>query len=227
MGFGLIALAIAPGIFLVIYFYLQDKYEPEPVKKVIASFFLGFLAALIAVIFEIIFENLLLNSFSGLLAEMIKAFIIVGFVEEFSKYIMVMLGPYRTLYFNEVMDGIVYTVSVSLGFATLENILYVLSGGFTVGIFRAFLSVPAHSFFSAIMGFFIGKAKFANNITKRKLFLLLSLFLSSFFHGLYDYILFIKIFYGFAIIPLLIILYFILKKQILLAQIDSKNRLGI
>ena len=155
MIFGLFALAIAPGVFLVIYFYLLDKYEPEPVRKVIASFFLGFLAAIIAIILELVFENLLLNSISGFMVQIIKAFIVVGLVEEFSKYLMVILGPYKSPHFNEVMDGIIYTVAVSLGFATLENIFYVFQGGFSVGIFRAFLSVPAHAFFSAIMGFYI------------------------------------------------------------------------
>lgn len=224
MVYGLIALAIAPAIFLLIFFYLKDKYEPEPIKKIVVSFFLGFISAVIAVILEIFLESTILNYFSGIWVQIIKAFIIVGLVEEFSKYIMVMLGPYKSPYFNEVMDGIIYTVAVSLGFATLENIFYVLKGGFSVGIFRAFLSVPAHAFFSAIMGFYIGRAKFTKNIGQRNFLLIFSIFLASFFHGLYDYILFVKILYGFAIIPLLIFLYFGLKKYLSIAQIDSRRR---
>lgn len=226
MVFGLLALAIAPAVFLIIYFYLQDKYEPEPIKKIIISFFLGFVAAIIAIIGEVTLEKILLDKFSGILIQIVKAFIIVGFVEEFSKYLMVVLGPYKSIYFNEVMDGIVYTVAVSLGFATLENIFYVLKGGFSVGIMRAFLSVPAHAFFSALMGFYIGRAKFARNEGQKNFLLIFSVFLASFFHGLYDYILFVKILYGFAVIPLLIFLYFILRKYIVTAQFDSKKRMN-
>lgn len=224
MIFGLFALAVAPGVFLVIYFYLQDKYEPEPIKKIIISFFLGFVAAILAIVGEIFLENTLLNMFSGIYIQIVKAFVVVGFVEEFSKFLMVRLGPYKSSHFNELMDGIVYTVSVSLGFATLENIFYVISGGFSVGIMRAMLSVPAHAFFSAIMGFYIGRAKFTKNIVKRNILLVLSVLLASFFHGLYDYIIFVKILYGLAIIPLLIALYFMLKKYITIAQFDSRNR---
>lgn len=226
MVFGLLALAIAPAVFLIIYFYLQDKYEPEPIKKIIISFFLGFVAAIIAIIGEVTLEKILLDKFSGILIQIVKAFIIVGFVEEFSKYLMVVLGPYKSVYFNEVMDGIVYTVAVSLGFATLENIFYVLKGRFSVGIMRAFLSVPAHAFFSALMGFYIGRAKFARNEGQKNFLLIFSVFLASFFHGLYDYILFVKILYGFAVIPLLIFLYFILRKYIVTAQFDSKKRMN-
>lgn len=224
MVFGLFALAIAPGVFLVIYFYLQDKYEPEPIQKIIISFFLGFVAAILAIFGEIFLENTLLNMFSGIYIQIVKAFIVVGFVEEFTKFLMVKLGPYKSPHFNELMDGIVYTVSVSLGFATLENIFYVISGGFSVGILRAILSVPAHAFFSAIMGFYVGRAKFTRNIAKRNFLLILSVLMASFFHGLYDYILFVKILYGLAIIPLLIALYFILKRYMTIAQFDSRNR---
>jgi RsiW-degrading membrane proteinase PrsW (M82 family) len=226
MLFGLFALAVAPAVFLIIYFYLQDKYEPEPIKKVFISFFLGFVSAIIAVVLEILLESTLLNLFSGIWVHIIKAFIVVGLVEEFSKYFMVMIGPYKSIEFNEIMDGIVYTAAVSLGFATFENIFYVLKGGFSVGIFRAILSVPAHAFFAAIMGFYIGRAKFAFNKTQKYSFLFLAIFLSSFFHGLYDYILFVHILYGLAIIPLLIFIYFILKRYILIAQIDSKRRIS-
>ncbi len=227
MIYGLFAFAVAPGVFLAIYFYILDKYEHEPIRKVIISFFLGFLAAFIAIILELYLGKLLLAYFSGFLVQIIRAFIVIGLAEEFSKYLMVILGPYRSPYFNEVMDGIVYTVTVSLGFATLENIFYVIKGGFSVGIFRAILAVPAHAFFSAIMGFYIGKAKFENDPIKKSGYLILSILLASFFHGLYDYILFIKLFYGFAIIPLLIFLFFILKGKVKWAQKDSriKNRL--
>ncbi len=88
--------------------------------------------------------------------------------------------------FNEPFDGIVYAVMVSMGFATLENILYVFHSGFTTGVIRMFTAVPAHATFGALMGYFLGKAKFSYN---RKLFFtLMALLTATAFHGSYDYL---------------------------------------
>ncbi|MBP8990494.1 MAG: PrsW family intramembrane metalloprotease [Spirochaetes bacterium] len=225
MIWGLLAIAIAPGVFITLYFYFLDKYEPEPMKKIVTSFFLGFLAAIIAIILEKLGDSLIMPYVSGIYVPIINAFIIIGISEEFSKYLCTIFGPYRWKSFNEVMDGIVYTVAVALGFATFENIFYVLSGGFSVGIIRAFLSVPAHALFSGIMGYNIGLAKFQRKGSKRNLYLLGGLIVASFLHGLYDYIIFIKIFYGLAIIPLVIVLFFVIKSKVRVAQRDSINRM--
>jgi RsiW-degrading membrane proteinase PrsW (M82 family) len=225
MIWGLLAIAIAPGVFLTLYFYFLDKYEPEPMRKIVISFFLGFLAAIIAIILEKLGDMFLMPYVSGIYIPIINAFIVVGLSEELSKYLCTICGPYRWKSFNEVMDGIVYTVTVALGFATFENIFYVLSGGFSVGIIRAFLSVPAHALFSGIMGYNIGLAKFQRERGKRNLYLSGGLIIASLLHGFYDYIIFVKIFYGLAIIPLVIILFFVIKSKVKIAEQDSKNRM--
>jgi RsiW-degrading membrane proteinase PrsW (M82 family) len=110
-------------------------------------------------------------------------------VEEFSKFIFVRFILFNNRNFNEPFDGIVYAVTVSMGFATLENILYVFQSGFTTGVIRMFTAVPAHATFGALMGYFLGKAKFSHD---RKLFFtLMALITATAFHGSYDYFLFL------------------------------------
>jgi RsiW-degrading membrane proteinase PrsW (M82 family) len=69
---------------------------------------------------------------------------------------------YNNKNFNEPFDGIVYAVIVSMGFATIENIIYVFQYGFATGILRLFTAVPAHAAFGILMGYFLGKAKFTH-----------------------------------------------------------------
>ncbi len=127
----------------------------------------------------------------------VKAFVIVALVEEFSKYIIVRYFAQVRREFNEPFDGIVYAVMVSMGFATLENILYVFQYGFSTGVLRAFTAVPAHATFAILMGYFMGKAKFSK---KNKVVLnLTGLLLAVIFHGAYDFFLFINFIPGISI----------------------------
>ncbi len=117
-------------------------------------------------------------------------------VEEFSKYIIVKYYAQRNKEFNEPFDGIVYAVMVSMGFAALENVLYVFQYGFATGVTRAFTAVPAHATFGILMGYFMGKAKFSKNKLQLNL---LGLFAATLFHGAYDFFLFIDFVPGIAI----------------------------
>jgi RsiW-degrading membrane proteinase PrsW (M82 family) len=89
--------------------------------------------------------------------------------------------------FDEYFDGIVYASFISLGFATVENIMYVLPGGLSVGIMRALLSVPGHFFFGIIMGYFLSLAKF--NKSKRGRYIFLGLLFAILGHGMFDWLL--------------------------------------
>ncbi len=89
--------------------------------------------------------------------------------------------------FDEVMDGIVYTVVASLGFACFENVMYVMSGGVGVALTRAFTAVPLHAFCSGIMGYYIGMAKFDQ--ANQKKYFRKGLFIAILTHGLYDFLL--------------------------------------
>ena len=187
----LFALAIAPGIAISLYFFFRDEYNREPRRHLVVSFFLGFVSALIAVVIE----TGLLTAFehshdNGILYIAFKAFIVVALTEEWAKYVMVKSYAYPKPEFDEPFDGIVYCVMVSMGFATLENIAYVMQHGFATALMRMFLSVPAHATFAVLMGYHMGKAKFSGGNERRDL--MTGLLLATLFHGFFDFFLFLQ-----------------------------------
>ncbi len=178
----LIALALAPGLALAAFLYSRDIYEKEPSRKLIKAFLLGSVSVFVAAGIE-----MLLGDSSPL----VEAFLYVGLTEELCKYFLLMVFFYPEPVFNEPFDGIVYAGFISLGFATLENLYYVLDKGLAVAIVRMFLAVPAHAIFGIVMGFFAGGAKF---YLKRKTGLLaMALLAPALLHGLYDFFLMINV----------------------------------
>ncbi len=187
----LFAVSIAPGIAISLYFFFKDEYNREPRKHVIISFFLGMLSALMAGVIE---STALFitgdNGSESILFTALKAFLIVGFTEEWCKYVMVRKYAFRKPEFDEPFDGIVYAVMVSMGFATLENIMYVMEHGLATGIMRMFLSVPAHASFAVLMGYYLGMARFKH--IEKKSYLLRGVLAATFFHGFFDFFLFLQ-----------------------------------
>lgn len=118
----------------------------------------------------------------------IFAFFIVGAGEELAKFLALRIGFFKRKNFNEPFDGIVYGASIALGFASLENLMYVFEGGVETAIARMFTAVPMHACAGIIMGYYVGIAKFSNkpglNLMKGWLF-------ATLLHGLYDWFLFI------------------------------------
>ena len=117
------------------------------------------------------------------------AFLVVAATEEGCKYLMLKRYAYRKPEFDEPFDGIVYSVMVSMGFATLENIGYVYENGIATGFLRMFLSVPAHASFAVLMGYYAGLAKFSGVHEGR--LLLKGFLLAVLFHGMFDCFLFL------------------------------------
>jgi protease PrsW len=183
----LLALAIAPGIAICIYIFLKDIYNKEPKRLLVASFLLGMLAIIPPVFIETGLGNYLDNS---ILHTGLFAYGVVGLSEELSKFFVLRYYCFTRKKFDEPLDGIVYSIMVSMGFATLENISYVLSYGYSTAFVRMFLSVPAHATFAVVMGYFVGKAKFdpANSFR----YMITSLFWAVFFHGTFDFFLFLQ-----------------------------------
>jgi len=186
----LLLIAIAPVLVIIFYIYLKDKYEKEPKRLLLYTFLLGaFLSVIITTILYVFFDYFLpIPDDQIIWQQFIKAFLIVAFVEEFSKYVIVRYYAQPKEAFNEPFDGIVYSVMVSMGFAALENIMYVSSGGMHVGVVRAFTAIPAHATFAVLMGYYVGMAKFSNN---KFILNLTGLALAMLFHGAYDFFLFI------------------------------------
>ena len=215
--------AIIPSIFLVRHFYLKDVNKPEPVGLISKVFIAGFICT-IPIVFIEIFVNAIIQSFNFnlIIYFFLQAFIVAGLCEETMKLIVIKIFIYNNKHFDERMDGIVYTIVASLGFACLENIMYVSEGGLFVALIRSFTAVPLHAFCSGIMGYYIGKARFSK--TNSKEYILEGLFYAVCIHGLYNFVLFIGGIYSFIIIPILIISY---KKLKLYIDIAVKEDLKI
>ncbi|MDA7557942.1 PrsW family glutamic-type intramembrane protease [Flavobacteriaceae bacterium] len=211
--------ALAPIATIIIYIYVKDLYEKESKRMLALAFLLGGIVSIvITTLLYVIFDLILpLPDKSSVWQQFIKAFFMVALIEEFSKYVMVwgVLQP-RT-WFNEPFDGIVYAVMVSMGFAAVENVMYVLQGGVDVALIRAFSAVPAHATFGIIMGYFMGKAKFSND---RVIWNIVGLLSAIVLHGAYDFFLFINFIPGISVgaIISLIIGIILSKKAIKLHQ---------
>ena len=186
MGTILLALAVLPVILLLRYIYKKDKYEKEPLGLLLLSF-VGGMMSIPMVLFLAIPT---VESFYYSESVFYSAFVDAAFVEELCKFIVLFVLIWWNKNFNEYMDGIVYAVFVGLGFACIENILYVFGGGIGTGIVRALLSVPGHFLFAVAMGYFFALAKFEKK--GRLWYLFLSLFVPILFHGLFDYLLMIN-----------------------------------
>ena len=153
-----IAFSILVAFFWLRWFRKKDKYEKEPERLIYIAFFAGVLATAPSLLLESIFR-LRDQDPTVVLRDLFLSFLWVGIVEEFFKYLAVRLTVYRSKEFNEVMDGMIYMVSAALGFAATENVGYMLGFGYAVAFPRAILSYLAHISFSAILGFYMGKAK--------------------------------------------------------------------
>ena len=159
---GLVIFAVAFSLIVALlwlrWFRKKDKYEKEPERLIFLAFFAGVLATVPSVLLES-FLRLHDQGSTVMLRDLFLSFLWVGIVEEFFKYLAVRLTVYRSKQFNEVMDGMVYMVSAALGFAATENVGYMLGFGYSVGFPRAILSYLAHISFSAILGYYMAKAK--------------------------------------------------------------------
>ena len=175
--------AIVPSLLLIWFFHGRDLY-PEPQRVVWATFGLGVLTILPAVLVELAVDAGLKQIGDPFLEGWLEAFLSAALTEESLKYAVVVLYCMRHVEFDEPMDGIVYGAIASLGFATLENCIYVGEAGGGAAIFRAFTAVPGHACMGAIMGYFVGQAKFTP--AKRRTLLAKAFFIPLLLHGLYD-----------------------------------------
>lgn len=183
--------ALLPTIVLMVYIYKLDQVEKEPVGLLIKTFLFGALTIIPVYIVEVILSNLLglflpVGSSIYIIAE---DYIAIAMTEEFFKRFAAKKAAYNNPEFNYLFDGIVYSVFASLGFAAIENIMYVLENGLGVAFLRAVTSIPGHAIFGVFMGYYLGKAKMArlhDNKHAERTNLRKSLLIPVFIHGFYD-----------------------------------------
>lgn len=180
----MIRLAFLPVFLLGLYIYFRDANR-EPLKLVLRAFFGGILVVPIVLLVHYIFPTYIFDQIPFL-----RAFISAATVEEVCKFLILYWIIWKREEFDEPFDGIVYAAFVGLGFAFIEDLMYIFesSNPLGTGIMRAFTAVPAHFFFGVIMGYNFGIAKFVP-LAYRPWRILLAILLPIIFHGLYDYFL--------------------------------------
>ena len=202
--------AIIPPIIIMYIVYNVDA-EREPLKLILSLFAVGILSGSITILssylIQYYFPQLEQLNNQNLYNLFIYTFLKIGIIEEFSKWFFSFSLCWKNRAFDQKYDAIVYTVATSLGFAILENVMYVMTGTFKQAFLRGIYSVPGHAIFAIISGYYIGKAKYdyeKGERTKWKFYKRLSLLLPSIYHTAFDFLLFAnidlytKIFIGFV-----------------------------
>ena len=186
--------ALLPIAVLLFYIYRKDKNSPEPVGQLLKTFFVGVLAVPLSLCISTPLESLGLYTMepASIFGAISTSFLGAAIPEEIAKFLLLWMVLRKNKYFDEKMDGIVYAVCISLGFAALENIMYLFSNVesyLSVGITRAIFAVPGHFCFGILMGYYYSLAKFYPKTPKKnKALILVAPILV---HGVYDSILFI------------------------------------
>ena len=186
--------ALLPVFLILRYVYLLDRNEREPLGFVLKVVMYGaifsvpcaaaerFLIPLIGIFYDpATIQYAWMENTVG-----------VALVEEFSKWLVLMLIVWKNKNFDYRYDGIVYAVSASLGFAALENVLYVLNYGTGVSIGRAIFAIPGHATFGVFMGFWLSRAKnfwLDDKPNRMKICRLFALIIPMLIHGAYDFLL--------------------------------------
>ncbi|KUK50423.1 MAG: PrsW family glutamic-type intramembrane protease [bacterium] len=217
-----IILSILPFIILITYFYKRDRKKKEPLGMILFSFVSG-----VFIIFPAIFlEELLIESLRSFkVAPIFHSGIVGGVIEESLKFLSFLLLIFNNKNFDEPFDAIFYSVLISLGFAFLENILYVYRFGVLVAFLRPFTAISAHTMFGIVMGYFFMKAKFLNSVKSLKLlYLSFALIVPISVHFLYNFIISMKDILG-GLTLILLIIYFQYMIKISKTSINRSDKL--
>lgn len=185
--------AVLPVALLLFFIYRKDKYHPEPIGKLLLTFFVGCLSVIPAGLMESVLMPLGPSAeASPVLNGLFDGYLVAGFSEELCKLLLLLWVIWRSPHFDEYFDGIVYAAYLSLGFACVENIGYVMSGTdqMSTALMRGLLAVPAHFLFAVTMGYYVSLAKFdpagrRGHLWKAFLFPML-------LHGTYDALLMVS-----------------------------------
>lgn len=182
--FSAVFFALAPALLWLTFWYRKDKIEPEPKKLIIKAFLFGVMGIMPFLGMRYALENssALLEIWDLFAAKtfylsVVLITVFAAFLEESVKHFAAMrLGKSLKIEFNQIVDGIIYSVSAALGFAFAENVIYFINALFFVGIspdfwsvfaFRSLGTMLGHTIFSGIFGFFWGYAFLSLSITPR------------------------------------------------------------
>ncbi|WP_304608669.1 PrsW family glutamic-type intramembrane protease [Hyalangium versicolor] len=196
--------AVVPSLLLLWYVYARDK-NPEPRGMLLKTFLLGAFICVpvvpVAMLLQEMGQGMMGDMWGSAFA---KGVLGAALPEEFFKFLVLRAYVWRKHHFDEPLDGVVYGATASLGFATLENILYVGQHGLEVAVLRAITAVPSHAFIGVVMGAFVGRARFAEPLARAGL-LWTGLGAAILLHGAYDVFLFAGSGYALLAVVVLVI----------------------
>ena len=179
-----IVFTVLPVVVLLRYFYTRDVHR-EPRTALVKTFVLGLLVTIPAIPLSLGLSAVLpLLSLGPLLAALYDAFVVAAIPEELLKLLVIALYCARRVSFDEPMDGVVYGATAALGFAALENVLYVVGGGLTVALARSVTAVPMHAAMGAVLGHCVARARFGGG---RRIDVWKGWGIAVLMHGLYDF----------------------------------------
>ena len=182
---GLALIAFTPGVFWLWFFTRLDTYRPSPRRVIALTFLLGMVSTIPAAIIEAIFlGESTLGDAASLTSVAVAMLFVVGPVEEGCKFAVVRLYSCRSPYYEEPMDALVYAAAASLGFASLENLVYVLTFGPAVMVVRAPLSTLAHAVFGSVWGYGLALGSQAGQ--SRRTLVVATLGVAALVHGLFN-----------------------------------------
>lgn len=179
----------AGSLFWLQYFDLKDALQPEPRRRLAQAFGLGMLAVGVA------WAGYRAAAWAGLPSSppeaagdvVLYCLLVVGPVEEGAKFLVARAVCFRWKHFDERIDGLVYAAAVALGFAAVENFLFLRALPWTTGLVRALVSPLTHSLFAAVWGFGASRALLAAKTpASRFLWQALTLASAMVLHGAYD-----------------------------------------
>ncbi len=184
-------LAILPGIVLFVLVWRFDKTEKEPPKLLRKLFLFGALTTISTIIIGTLGEKLFFFlDPESLLYVIIDNFLLVALIEESGKFFVLKKITWNHPAFDYTFDAVIYAVTSSLGFAVIENIVYLIDSDITTAILRAVLSVPGHVIYGVFMGYYYGIAKVEDirgNTDASKTCLIKALIIPAALHGFYDF----------------------------------------
>ncbi len=184
--------------FVWLFFFLRRDNDPESKRMIALVFVLGAVGAVIAGCLQEITLGLFsieLRREMGILFFLIYHFIIISFIEEISKYFVVKISVIDNSEFDEPVDAMIYMITAALGFAALENFIYLVRYEGIIGdtiyhyaIYLGFLrflgSTLLHALSSATLGFFMAISFL--KIRRRKIILFIGILLATLLHAFYN-----------------------------------------
>lgn len=186
-------LAVAPGLALGYYLYFKDRHYKESLRLLGRIFMYATLAASLAGFVNTwISEAIEATGGWNVSTDFLYYFAVVAPGEELVKFFVVYVLVYRSAMFKQVYDGVLFCGASALGFATIENVVYVLTAGdraMSVALKRAVMAVPGHLLYGIIMGYCMGRARAVRGRPEEKEWLVLGIGAAIVLHGAYNFFL--------------------------------------